>query len=284
MSMLDPPTVPTSKDSAQLALLQQASSVAQQASPQLAALYRARVRLLSDLPSESTRGWCCSTCGNLRDGYGWKLVRGQRKKKSSPKEKRIKNSLADGSDMLGTNAEAGPSTPSLAQKNVLKGKCSICGTAFKSKGSKSEVVASFPSARSIARRTRSSSGQVNPERPSDALDLTPSSVVPVEVELDHSSPAKPLTPNLLQASPSLAHIPISDPTPASCPLPPTSPSSLPSTSTPSSRSATPVGGVPKATTGRKKKKSGLAKLLADSAARKEQEQQSLGGLSRWGLN
>jgi hypothetical protein len=28
----------------------------------------------------------------------------------------------------------------------------------------------------------------------------------------------------------------------------------------------------------------LAKLLADSAARKEQEQQSLGGLSRWGLN
>jgi hypothetical protein len=283
MSILDPPTLLTSKDSAQLALLQQASSAAQQASPQLAALYRARVRLLSDLPSQSTRGWCCSTCGNLRDGYGWKLVRGQRKKKPAPKEKRIKNSRADGSDMLGTNAEAGPSKPSVAERNALKGKCSICGTAFRSKGSKSEVVASFPSARSAARKTRSSSGQADFQGMSDALDLTTSSVIHAGVEPYPASSVKPLTPNLLQASPSLAHISISDPTPASSPLPPTSPSSLPSTSTPSSRSATPVGGVPKATTGRKKK-SGLAKLLADSAARKEQEQQSLGGLSRWGLN
>lgn len=294
MSFLDPPATPTGKDGSQFAMLQQAANIAQQASPQLAALYRARVRLLSDLPSESTRGWCCSTCGNLRDGYGWKLVRGQRKKKPVPKakEKRIKNSLAEGSDPFDTdpsiNAEAGPSRPSAAQKNALKGKCSICGTAFRSKGSKSETVASFPSAKSVARKTRSSGdqAQVDLQSLSDAMDLTESSVIPSEAPQELASPSKPQPPNLLQASPSLAHIPISDPTPASSPLPPTSPSSLPSTSTASSRSATPVGGMPKTTTstGRKKKKSGLAKLLAESAARKEQEQQSAGGLSRWGLN
>ena len=284
MPLLSAPDMPSPKDTPQVSMLQQAANIAQQASPQLAALYRARVRLLSDLPSESTRGWCCSTCGNLRDGYGWKLVRGQRKKKPTPKEKRIKNSLASSSDMLEGNAEAGPSKLNSAQRNALKGKCSICGSAFKSTGSKSETVASFPSARSVARKTRSNSGQTDLQGSTDALDLTDSSPIPPEIPSELSSPSKPVPPNLLQASPSLAHIPISDPTPASSPLPPTSPSSLPSTSTASSRSATPVGGVPKASTGRKKKKSGLAKLLADSAARKEQEQQSTGGLSRWGLN
>jgi hypothetical protein len=292
MSSLNAPVIPPDNETLQTTLLQRSAFVAQQSSPQLSALFRARVRLLLDLPEKSTRGWCCSKCGNLKDGYGWKMVRGQRKKKpvSKSKEKRIKNSRADQVDkgLFPVNAEAGPShpTPSTpAQRNALRGRCSICGTSFKSKGSNPQTVASFPSAKSVARKTRSSGNREVQEK-TDAVVPTTLDPPPTESDITPTptSPSKPQPPSLFHASPLLAHIPISDPTPASSPLPPTSPSSLPSTSTPSSRSASPVGGIPKLSTSRKKKKSGLAQLLADSAARKQQEQQSLGNLSRWGLS
>ena len=287
MSGSSSPPVQPPTATPQISLLQQSAYIAHQASPQLAALYQARVRLLLNLP-EKDRSWGCSKCGALAPGYGWKMVRGQRKKKpvkAAAKGKRIKNSLADEQETSTTNAEAGPSKPTIAQRNAMRGKCTICGTAFKSKGSNPTTVASFPSAKSVARRTRSAKDseiqEVTDAVVPAALDPPPTeaSVAPLA-----TSPSKPQPPSLFLASPQLAHIPISDPTPASSPLPPTSPSILPSVSTPTSRSASPVGGVPKSTTSRKKKKSGLAQLLADSAARKEQEKQSTGSLSRWGLN
>lgn len=61
--------------------------VLQPLSPQLAALYAARIRLLLDLPAESSRGWCCTKCGWLKDEYGWKVVKVKEAKGKGPAPK-----------------------------------------------------------------------------------------------------------------------------------------------------------------------------------------------------
>ncbi|KAJ9116883.1 hypothetical protein QFC22_004540 [Naganishia vaughanmartiniae] len=48
--------------------------------PELSALYTARLRLLVDLPVGSSRGWCCTHCGWLREEYGWKVVKVKQEK------------------------------------------------------------------------------------------------------------------------------------------------------------------------------------------------------------
>ncbi|KAJ9113851.1 hypothetical protein QFC19_000044 [Naganishia cerealis] len=48
--------------------------------PQLSALYTARLRLLVDLPVGSSRGWCCTNCGWLREAYGWKVIKVKQEK------------------------------------------------------------------------------------------------------------------------------------------------------------------------------------------------------------
>lgn len=327
--------------------ISQAPYYAHTASPPLSALYRARVRLLLELPPERTKNWCCSTCGGLRDGYGWRMVRRGNNSKSAGQPKRGRKRKQDQTGATGdddltqtkprqdqqggkmvvvddarTNQSSETSTSSNNKKAAelgnpppqthLRGKCGICGTSFRASAASNRArLASFPPARVAARQTRSmankhvgeetagpsssssSFGSVNASTNSQYKTCT------ATANPENNRGTKPHPPDLLRASPSLQHIPTSDPTPATSPLPKVSPSTLPPLTTPSSRSASPVGGLPKssasttgsktasttsATTGKRKKKSGLAKLLADSAARKEQDKDGFGALSKWGLN
>jgi hypothetical protein len=74
---LSPIGSPTAIDHSPITIAFQSSlpELLQPLSPQLSALYAARIRLLLDLPPESSRGWCCTECGWLRDEYGWKVVK-----------------------------------------------------------------------------------------------------------------------------------------------------------------------------------------------------------------
>ncbi|GHJ86494.1 hypothetical protein NliqN6_2896 [Naganishia liquefaciens] len=74
LSSADPPTA-IDQSPATLAFKTSLPQVLQPLSPQLAALYAARIRLLLDLPPENSRGWCCTKCGWLKDEYGWKVVK-----------------------------------------------------------------------------------------------------------------------------------------------------------------------------------------------------------------
>lgn len=243
-------------------------------SAELSALHAARVRLLVDLPPENRQGWCCAQCGHLSEGWGWRVVKGQNKKRkmsggSTAQEtnKRSKSDVAAQAPSSPGSSKPGTSKP----RNKLKSRCSLCGLSASFAGSEPATVDSFPSARQAARRrTRASSAQ---EEPPIAAAATP---VP--------SPAstKPQPPNLLKASPKLAHIPLSHPTPVTELPPPPVMNSNGGGGSSSSSSSSPAGTAkPK-----KRKKSGLQKLLAESAARKQDTGKAgdaSSKLAAWGL-
>lgn len=300
-SLLSPAAEPT------LNHLRALPSLLRPISPQLSALHAARVRLLVDLPLEVKHDWCCGQCGHLRAGFGWRVVRGHKgKKRAAPvlvegderkgcsKNKGKKRKVAAGKK--GTTISSATSTPGLTERetdpdstqapliaipppppprNKLKTKCSLCGISYAFKGSDPLTVSSFPSARQSARR----SSRISSCGTSTADDLKPATAPTPSSPLS----TKPQPPSLLKGSPKLAHIPLSHPTPVTeVAPPPAHPSLSPSASPVSGGSASgSVEGVKKP---KKKKKSGLQKLLAESAARKDDASQaSMGGLLKWGL-
>jgi hypothetical protein len=287
-------------------------SLLQSLSPPLSALHAARVQLLFNLPKEATRKWCCQTCGCLREGFGWKVV----KVKKDPRlqgglvgtVKRGRGVLKRSASEVDSDTACLVSSPnkkktvilSKAPKNMLRGICSMCGTKFTLGGSDRKTIESFPPARRTRRiPSTTAHHQASLDDPNDAKASSPTiSQSPSDIIQSTSrfSTSTQPSPSLL-TSPRLAHIPTSHPTASTSPFPPMLPSSLPHSST-SSRSASPIGGLPKnsiplvgpsttaalLSSGKRKKKSGLAKLLAESKRKDEEALGGLGGLGKsWGL-
>lgn len=233
-------------------------------SAELSALHAARVRLMVVLPPETQQGWCCAQCGHLREGWGWRVVKSQKKRKTScgspQSSKRRKADALDPNAPQGTG-QVGSSKP----RNALKSRCSLCGLSASFAGSDAATVATFPSARQAARR-RTRATAASEEQASAPVTAPP----PVST--------KPHPPSLLKASPKLAHIPLSHPTPVTEVPPP------PAVATSSGNSSLATGAG--TTKPKKRKKSGLQKLLAESAARKqdvENTSQATSKLAAWGL-
>ncbi len=306
-STLSSPT-PTLPPPAYLSVI---PSLLQPVSPHLSALHAARVQLLFNLPKEATQKWCCSKCGCLREGFGWKVtkVKKDARVEDGPsgrvvKGGAVKRSASDMNDDTPSSPESShhkrrTTTSTQPPKNMLRGICPMCGTKFSLVGSDRKTVESFPP----ARRTRKTScaspySQVafkGVETPGEPLEATTQlTSTTLHTPSSGSAPTKP--PPTLLASPSLAHIPLSHPVTSASPFPTMLPSSLPPSST-SSRSASPVGGLPKnsiplvgpstsavVASGKRKKKSGLAKLLAESKRKEEEVKEGFGGLGKsWGL-
>ncbi|KAJ9101860.1 hypothetical protein QFC21_003200 [Naganishia friedmannii] len=264
--------------------------------PELSALYTARLRLLVDLPVGSSRGWCCTQCGWLREEYGWKVVkvkqeRGKMKadtavapiKKGKARGKgkgkaAIEDTVTDipmpsdtitlsdstappqpspSSSKIGTGARV-PSTTTTS-KNRTKYICHLCGSTITLRPPSAVTKAGYLSARrtkaivaandgdlsvlpavngitSIAgtKRTRASMRQeeAGSLQSTNNLSLVPPATYNPSSSSSSSSPktttsGKPLIPNPIKASPSLAFIPLTDPQPSTEPLPALSPSTLP---------------------------------------------------------
>lgn len=204
-------------------------------------LCAARVRLLNVLPQVSI-AWSlwCGKCGTLRDGY---TPRGHKRKAPV--------------DELEAELHA-----ALAQMDKRSSaQCSTCGNTFR----RPKPTPSFyASARTVARTRRASrlAAEVKPDEP--PAPAPPKE--PTKTEQALAVPEGERGKAALTRTPSLAHIPTSDPG-----LPTYPPPSASSGSTPSSSSPPPAKK-------RKTKKSGLAKLLAQNKAR-EVEKSS----GNWGL-
>jgi hypothetical protein len=232
-------------------------------SPSLAALHLARVRLLLSVPSTAIPGWC-NVCGGLREGT-FKAKRKKGSKMRAPER---------GVEKRGTV-------------------CSTCGISFKRGKPDLATLKGFASARKVASTRRST--RIHPNESdlirSQALPATPAEddpfianpaivsegasslaapadILPSEPAASSTDPTPLISPSKLTTRPSLSYILSTDPNPPTYPEPPPP---LGATSPPGKAKA----GV------RKKKKSGLAKLLAENKEREERDKGS--GAGSWGL-
>jgi len=215
-------------------------------SPSLAALHLARVRLLLSIPTSPFTGnvgeWWCHHCGGLREGLGGALQR-----------KRVGPMATDGSDC---------GTGGLKRK---KAECSQCGASYTRPKSDRKALMAF-----VPARTRSRRANFNPEVIMSTDLISPlvatSTDQVIEQSSSSSSPTKP-RPTLL-STPSLTYIP------SSAPNPPTYPAPIArcSVSSPTSKGKG---------AGKTRKRSGLAKLLAENRERVEKENDL--GSGSWGL-
>jgi hypothetical protein len=239
-------------------------------SPSLAALHLARVRLQFAIPATASPAWCIK-CGGLRVGV--------------PRSK-----IA--SDKRGQSKTSGKGRGKVVAKIDQSGLgCSTCGyTVVKNKRVKPEM----PPARQVAytRRLRSAPVDDNSGHTNVVVDvfgtpvLQPTTIEPTSIAIANfvhppeatpfvsqalsSDPVPPIiSPSKLTTRPSLSYILSTDPNPPTYPLPP------PVLRSPSPPRTATRGGA------KKKKKSGLAKLLAENKARQDIDKGS--GRGSWGL-
>lgn len=210
-------------------------------------LCAARVRLLNSLPQVSIAWslWCVK-CGTLRDGY--RPPRGN-KRKAAP---------VDAADELEAELHAALAQMDADDRRRRSAQCSTCGNQFR----RPKPTPSFyASARSVARTRRASrlAAEVKPDEP-------PTPKEPTKTEQALAVPEGQRGKAALTRTPSLAHIPTSDPGFPTYPPPSASSGSSPAPSSPPPAKK------------RKTKKSGLAKILAQNKAR-EAEKSS----GNWGL-
>lgn len=206
-------------------------------------LCAARVRLLNSLPQVSI-AWSlwCGKCGTLRDGY------------APPRNKR----KAPPVDDIEAELHAALAQMDAEDRRRKNAQCSTCGNQFRRP---KPTPSFFASARTVARTRRASrlAAEVKPDEP-------PAPKEPTKTEQALAVPEAERGKAALTRTPSLAHIPTSDPG-----LPTYPPPSASSGSSPAPPSPPPAKK-------RKTKKSGLAKLLAQNKAR-EAEKSS----GNWGL-
>lgn len=219
-------------------------------SPSLAALHLARVRLLLNVPASPGVGvmteWWCHSCGGLREGLGGA---------QAPKRKRGK-------------AVAKKTAKVRAQKKAVSGVkrketiCANCGERFEKAKPDKKTLVTYPSARIAARRRKQEAAEntatdpfvVNPP---DITTITPAVHATTEV-IDISMEDAP-APTPPPSRPSFSRVRDTEPNLPTYPPP------------------APVVSPEKPK--KRKKKSGLAKLLAENKER--EAAQNLG--SSWGL-
>lgn len=268
-------------------------------------LCQARLRFLQERPQSLL--WMslwCGRCGAIREGWGGpgpkttsgtSTPKGTTVKQVSPKrdaDGKVKHDDTDGDEFereLQWSLEAFTETLPPARKPPTNRRrkppaCTSCGMTFHRPR---PMVPNLPPARTVARtrRAAAASTDVKMEIRAAATNVIPEiaaqlpSPVPSQTPTQPSEPSAPITappsPPSLSSTPSLSHIPRSDPHLPTYPRPPVVPPPGPNGS---SHKVTipPSGGQPPAK--KRKKKSGLAKLLAQNAARDADK-----GSGSWGL-
>ncbi|KAI9634117.1 uncharacterized protein MKK02DRAFT_38788 [Dioszegia hungarica] len=263
-------------------------------SPYLATLHDARLRMLS-IHFRSPIRWCVN-CGSLRDTS----LGGSASSSVPPAEMEEAGNLARAAKKGGRSPKKSPKK-SPARASPLGSNCPACGERFRRSakvGAKAVAdpvtLASLKPAR-VVRQTRLQAqsgtvvgGDVTPtsigtETPVPALETTPLAVTPLEDDpmgIDTSSSTLiPLPDPTLRANPltapKLRYIPSTSPSPPTYVQPP------PVRASPAASPGPTASGVKAEGEGAKRKKkkaSGLAKLLAQS---KEREEGQNGG--KWGF-
>jgi len=238
-------------------------------SPALASLHLARIRLGLLIPPGTfdQTAWC-RTCGGLRQ-----VVEAFGPSSPSPSPRKARGKKRSG----------------VVKKRIVRPKeCAICGTSFR--GPKKEDTAmSFPPARTI-RATRSNSANQAPATINVPYDSTTPPVIPSPTtSMDIDQP--PEEPKSMMVDPIAIDPVVIQPDYHYTPRPPpppkyvynnglthvyTSAPNLPTYPQPPAQHVSP----PPKEKNRKRKKSGLAKLLAEN---KEREGGAGGGSGSWGL-
>ncbi len=243
------PTPPSQYPSETLNHLLSLPPLLQPLSPSLAALHLARVRLLLSVPASPFSGgvaeWWCHSCGGLREGLGgWGTNRRKR--------------VVVEEDGVGTGGRR------------KKAECGRCGASFQRPKPVRRVLEGFLPARTRSERTTARKEKLVPEvviSTNSVPSLSPDpATLPPEAPIEQVQPTIP-RPTLL-STPSLTYIPTSAPNPPTYPEP-----------IPTKRAASPILGAKGA---KRRKKSGLAQLLAENRERQEREEKQTGS-SSWGL-
>lgn len=213
-------------------------------------LCAARVHLLNSLPQVSI-AWSlwCGNCGTLRDGIANPP---SRKRKATTSEDELERDLE-------RELHAAMAAMDAEDCKRRSAKCMTCGSQFRRP---KPTPSFFASARTVARTRRASrlAAEVKPDEP-------PAPKEPSKCEQALAVPEEERGKAALTRTPSLAHIPSSDPGLPTYP-PPTA-----------SSGQSPAPPSPPPAKKRKTKKSGLAKLLAQNKAREAEKSSGNWGLS-----
>jgi hypothetical protein len=231
-------------------------------SPSLAALHMARMRLLLDVPASPGVGqmteWWCHACGGLREGLAGASSKrrgrpkgGQAKSTTGPTTKQRKGKGKRSSKASPTASATADDMGPVKTIQRRPAECSNCGAKFRKARPDRTSLITYPSARIAARRKQEQA----------AMDIddpfTTSGTAPAEPVVEQTTATPPPTVN--RAPPSFSRVKDTEPNLPTYPSP--QPSSPPDKGK------------------KRKKKSGLAKLLAENKERAAA--QNLGG--SWGL-
>lgn len=218
-------------------------------SPPLAALHMARVRLLLDIPTTSTTGaiteWWCHSCGGLREGLG-----GTSRNSNKKTKRKIGAKKTSPARSLGEK-----------RRNAV---CTNCGETFRRATPEKKTLVTYPSARIAARR------RAQEEQSTSLADPFIDTPAPIDDQMDIDPPVSDTGSMEIEKGKEEQRVedtrqPIFNRVRDTEPNLPTYP--------PPATTGSPEKGK------KRKKKSGLAKLLAENKERAAA--QNMGG--SWGL-
>jgi len=276
-----PFTPPRTPDDPTLSHLLSLPPLLQPISPSLAALHMARVRLLLDIPSSSSVGvmseWWCHACGGLREGLGGAQRPRARERPATTAAGKKGASAKKRSKVTATAGLAGGVKRKAAE-------CANCGAKFTKAKPDRNTLVTYPSARIAARRRREQAETQQATDPfvvQERVQTSSSKAIGMDIDIDtdmDSPTPGPSTPGTtgtdirgttttqvasttlaIGKKPSFARVRDTEPNLPTYPQP--------------AASTSPE--KPK----KRKKKSGLAKLLAENKERAAA--QNMGGT--WGL-